>query len=262
MHTISDCEKNKVLIGIGGISYSTLNRMMNAGEIQPVFGRNRKLLFCPDAVDAMICSRQSLPILPPPAVNPAKQYRKAEADFATRQFRAEAMLLAHSKGLGINHLIVASRNHLLPKDGKAPRPKFHLYLPLSVPLHDSNRFVLFCEWCIDTFAADPKVKSKAQKIFGYGDNPHAFVEFWNGGRCVDEVLTDDDLFSAEVAKSPIVPSARSNQESGNDFDWFAESGEWYNHLPDLEALPRLISGTVYVTNWTTILTLMPIAKPT
>jgi len=166
------------------------------------------------------------------------------------------------QNIGINYVKISSRNHLLPKDGRGPRPKNHVYLPLSVPLHDSNRFVLFCEWCIDTFAADPKVKSKAQKIFGYGDNPHAFVEFWNGGRCVDEVLTDDDLFSAEVAKSPIVPSARSNQESGNDFDWFAESGEWYNHLPDLEALPRLISGTVYVTNWTTILTLMPIAKPT
>ena len=73
------------------------------------------------------------------------------------------------KGLGINHVIAASRNHLLPKEGKAPRPKFHVYLPLFVLLHDGNKFVLFCEWCIDTFGADPKVKSKAQKIFGYGD---------------------------------------------------------------------------------------------
>jgi len=73
------------------------------------------------------------------------------------------------KGLGINHVIVASRNHLLPKEGKAPRPKFHVHLPLFVLLHDSDKFVLFCEWCIDTFGADPKVKSKAQKIFGYGD---------------------------------------------------------------------------------------------
>jgi hypothetical protein len=137
------------------------------------------------------------------------------------------------KGLGINHWIVASRNHLLPKDNKVPRPKFHVYLPLSIRLYDSDKFVLFCAWCIDTFGADPKVKSKAQKIFGYGDNPNAFVEFWNEGRCIDEVLTDDDLYPVEVPKSPVTPSARSYKESGNAFDWFAES-EWRTHLADLE----------------------------
>ena len=137
------------------------------------------------------------------------------------------------KELGINHLIVASRNHLLPKEGKAPRPKFHVYLRLFEPLYDSGKFVLFCEWCIDTFGADPKVKSKAQKIFGYGDNPNAFVMFWNEGQCVDEVLTDDDLFSNEETKSSVTPSTRSYKKGGNAFDRFAE-GEWRNHLPDLE----------------------------
>jgi len=83
------------------------------------------------------------------------------------------------KELGINHVIVPSRNHLLSKDGKDPRPKFHVYLPLSEPLYDSGIFVLLCEWCIRTFNADPKVKSKAQKMFGYGDNPNAFVKSWN-----------------------------------------------------------------------------------
>ena len=110
------------------------------------------------------------------------------------------------KKLGVKFLMVASRNHLLPKGGKAPRPKFHVYLLLSVPLFDSDKFVAFCEWCIGTFGTDPQVKSKAQKIFGYGNNPNAFVEFWNEGGCIDEILTDADLAlyfkSAKRSKAP------------------------------------------------------------
>jgi len=97
------------------------------------------------------------------------------------------------KKFGVKFLMSASRNHQLTKDGKAPRPKFHVYLLLSVHLLDSDKFVAFCEWCIKTFGADPQVKSKAQKIFGFGTNPHKFIDSWNEGRCIDEILTDDDL---------------------------------------------------------------------
>jgi len=40
--------------------------------------------------------------------------------------------------LGINFWMVASRNHLREKDGKAARPKFHVYLVLSMPLHTAT----------------------------------------------------------------------------------------------------------------------------
>ncbi|MDR0327725.1 MAG: helix-turn-helix domain-containing protein [Planctomycetaceae bacterium] len=82
-----------------GIHYSTLNRMMNRHEfIAPVFGRKRKLLFCPDALEAWIRSRQSSPISSSPISNPAEQNRKAEADFAARQSAAKIRLLAHAVG--------------------------------------------------------------------------------------------------------------------------------------------------------------------
>lgn len=139
------------------------------------------------------------------------------------------------KKLGFNYWIVASRNHQLPKDGKTPRPKFHVYLPLSVSLNDSDKFVRFCQWCIKTFGADSKVKSKAQKLFGYGDNSNAFVEFWRQGRCVDEILTDDDLVTV-VTRVPVTPAVCSSTNGVSDFDWFADSGEWRNHLNDLEEL--------------------------
>ena len=97
---------------------------------------------------------------------------------------------------GLNYWIVASRNHWLSKDGGAARPKFHVYFPLAAPLHNSDKFVLYCLWCIKTFNSDPQVKSKAQKIFGYGDNPKHFFRDWNGGRCIDEIVTDADLADA------------------------------------------------------------------
>ena len=150
-------------------------------------------------------------------------------------------LACRLQSLGINYWIAASRNHLLSKGDKAPRPKFHVYLPLSVPLRNSDKFVHFCKWCIETFGADPKVKSKAQQIFGYGDNPNAFVDGWGDGRYVDKVLTDDDLADAvspakeRKSKMPNEQPDRLHGEGGTDFDWFSGSGEWKKHLPDLTA---------------------------
>ena len=64
----------KELCKLLGIHYSTLNRMMNAGDfISSVNGRKKKLLFDPDAVEAWIKARQQ-PVIP--AVigpKPAKQ---------------------------------------------------------------------------------------------------------------------------------------------------------------------------------------------
>ena len=142
---------------------------------------------------------------------------------------------------GINYWMVSSRNHFLSKEEKAPRPKFHVYLPLAETLSDSDKFVRYCKWCIETFAADPKVKSKSQKLFGFGDNPNAFVECWNEGRCIDEVWSDDDLIAPIPVnlerKSTLAVSAGSPpQNDESDFDWFVNSGEWRNHLGDLEEL--------------------------
>ena len=140
--------------------------------------------------------------------------------------------------LGIIYWMVASRNHLLMKNGKAARPKFHVYLPLALSLQDSGKFVQYCEWCIKTFNADTQVKSKAQKIFGYGDNPDPFIHFSKGGRCVDEVLTDDDLASVVTFAVPAQDQAAvvCPPQEGDEFEWFIKSGEWYHHLGDLETL--------------------------
>ena len=67
------------------------------------------------------------------------------------------------KGLGISFWMAGSRNHQLSKTKngvvQSARPRFHVYLLLSVLLYDSDKFVLLCEWCIGTFNSDPQVKS-------------------------------------------------------------------------------------------------------
>ena len=47
--------------------------MMNSGELVSVNGRRRKLLFCPDAVEAWIRSKQTSPA---PVIATAKVERK------------------------------------------------------------------------------------------------------------------------------------------------------------------------------------------
>ena len=107
--------------------------------------------------------------------------------------------------LGLNYWIVASRNHWRSKEGEAARPRFHGYLPLAAPLHDADKFALYCLWCIKTLNSDPKVRLKSQKLFGYGDNPKQFFRHWDSGRCIDEVVTDADLADIVTVATPASP---------------------------------------------------------
>jgi hypothetical protein len=74
-----------------------------------------------------------------------------------------------------------------------PRPKFHVILLLSKPLVDEHKYKAFCQWFIHNFNGDPQVTDTARLLFGYGEHQNPIVEHWNQGRCVDEVLSDDDL---------------------------------------------------------------------
>ena len=72
------------------IEYSTLNRRLNAGEVpQPVFGRGRKLLWCPLALERWLAERQSQSTAPP-ATGSAQQRRK-DKSFRQRQDAADAV---------------------------------------------------------------------------------------------------------------------------------------------------------------------------
>jgi len=76
------------------VQYSTLNRMMNAGDfVSPVNGRGRKLLFCPDTVEEWIKRRQQS--VAPTPTTPAKR-RRDKKSFEQRQAAAEIALQRHA----------------------------------------------------------------------------------------------------------------------------------------------------------------------
>jgi len=78
------------------IEYGKLNKMMNADEFIPsVYGKGKKLAFCPDAVEAWIKSRQQM-VTPTPA--PSKQKKRDKKSFDERQAVADAVIQRHATG--------------------------------------------------------------------------------------------------------------------------------------------------------------------
>ena len=114
---------------------------------------------------------------------------------------------ARLKKRRINHCIYSSRNDNKSKDGRTARPKFHVLLPLSEPLTDGKKYLGFCGWFIREFNGDPHVKGLTQKLFGFGGHPNPVILFYQDGLCIDEVLTDDDLFVN--TPSPVGPPQRT-----------------------------------------------------
>jgi hypothetical protein len=93
-----------------------------------------------------------------------------------------------------------SRNNMLPKDGKAPRPKFHTLLPIE-PTTDVNVFTGYMKTMISRFPQfhfDEKVKSPAQLNFGVAG---AEVTYIDGAKNLTEFL-EDTASGPDVAQRP------------------------------------------------------------
>jgi len=80
---------------------------------------------------------------------------------------------------GVEHYHYPSRNNMKPKDGKTPREKGHLIIPIN-PTTDVNEYKSYMLWLIETFPGlhfDIQVQSPAQLNFGV-ENP--VVTYING----------------------------------------------------------------------------------
>ncbi|MBT9168573.1 MAG: hypothetical protein DDT19_01920 [Syntrophomonadaceae bacterium] len=100
-----------------------------------------------------------------------------------------------------------SRNHMKPKDGKAPRPKTHYIFPVDT-LTDANDYAALMERLITLFPElhfDTKVKSPAQLNFGV-ENPQVsyvpgIINLSDFLRSMHSRLADDEL-KADIAEEP------------------------------------------------------------
>jgi len=79
---------------------------------------------------------------------------------------------------GVEYYCYPSRNHMKPKEGKAPRPKMHLVFPIRETT-DVTEYTGTMKRLIETFPAlhfDPSVKGPAQLNFGVDNAQVSYVD--------------------------------------------------------------------------------------
>jgi replicative DNA helicase len=80
---------------------------------------------------------------------------------------------------GVPMYICYSRNHMREKDGKAPRPKFHVYFPIE-PVQEAEEYENIKTHLLEVFPAfDAGAKDAARFFFGV-ESPK--VEFYEGSK--------------------------------------------------------------------------------
>lgn len=117
----------------------------------------------------------------------------------------------------VDHAIIPSRHHMLPKEGKAARPRYHILFAIPACTDPAmyagiksalqNRYPFFDEKALDA----------ARFFFGSACTPEDIV--WHEGfLTIDETLDGDDFLEAEVEKAeeylpaggPIPEGCRNN----------------------------------------------------
>lgn len=80
--------------------------------------------------------------------------------------------------------VIYSRNHMKEKDGKAPRPKFHVYFPLRDRITNHEDLRNIKERLIKKYSPfDTNAKDAARFFYGV-ENPDGL--FFKGEKCIDE----------------------------------------------------------------------------
>jgi len=77
----------------------------------------------------------------------------------------------------VDYFLVTSRNHMKEKDGKAPRPKYHIYFPLEL-ITDGAEYTALKKRTKGLFTYFDKQAADTARFF-YG-NPTAEVLFFEG----------------------------------------------------------------------------------
>lgn len=91
---------------------------------------------------------------------------------------------------GVEFVVVYSRNNMLPKSGKSPRPRFHVYYPIP-PITDSGEYTALKKRIAAEFPYfDKNALDSARLLFGV-TNPQ--VEFFNGDLSIVDYLDNADF---------------------------------------------------------------------
>lgn len=91
---------------------------------------------------------------------------------------------------GVEFVVVYSRNNMLPKNGKSPRPRFHVYFPIPL-ITDAAEYTALKKRIAAEFPYfDKNALDSARLLFGV---PNPQVEIFNGNMSIVDFLDNADF---------------------------------------------------------------------
>lgn len=111
--------------------------------------------------------------------------------------------------------LATSRNHMIAKGTKAPRPKYHIYFPIEV-VSDTNAYVALKDELINRYGFfDDNAKDAARFFFG---NPQSEIVWHDSWLTIDDLSGDGNVveeedFDADFYTPPTGPITQGSRNS-------------------------------------------------
>ena len=111
---------------------------------------------------------------------------------------------------GVEFVVVYIRNNILPKNGKSPRPRFHVYFPIP-PITDSAEYTALKKRIAAEFPYfDKNALDSARLLFGVS-NPK--VEIFNGDMSIVDFLDNADFEQWDNDSALVTEGSRNSTMS-------------------------------------------------
>ena len=113
----------------------------------------------------------------------------------------------------IDYVLVPSRHHMLPKDGKSARPRYHVYFPIE-NCTDADEYTAIKVALQKAYSFfDDNALDAARFLFGADADEVVWHEGWmliTDDLVIEETPEEDEEFNAGVVSGPITKGSRNN----------------------------------------------------
>lgn len=113
----------------------------------------------------------------------------------------------------IDYVLVSSRHHMLPKDGKSERPRYHVYFPI-VNCTDADEYTAIKVALQKAYPFfDDNALDAARFLFGADADEVVWHEGWmliTDDLVIEETPEEDEEFNDGVVSGPITKGSRNN----------------------------------------------------
>ena len=113
----------------------------------------------------------------------------------------------------IDYVLVPSRHHMLPKDGKSARPRYHVYFPIE-NCTDADEYTAIKVALQKAYPFfDDNALDAARFLFGADADEVVWHEGWmliTDDIVIEDTSADDEAFNDGVVSGPITKGSRNN----------------------------------------------------